>query len=290
MTRLENALACGDFVVTTELNPPKGTDLSAFFAAAQSVGSLVTAVNLTDSHAARMSISPLATAHLLLDQGIEPILQMTGRDRNRIALQGDLLGAHVLGVKNIVCMGGDPPNVGDHPEAKPVFDLSSPGLIQAACALNQGRDLAGNALNQATELHVGAVVNPGADDLSTEISRLREKVDAGATFFQTQAVYEASIYERFANAIHDLPIHVLVGIIPLKSLKMAQYLHDKVPGISIPEVLFKQLEITQTPRKTGVEIAARTVQALRPLCAGVHLMTLGWESEIGPILQQAGID
>ncbi|MCH9675146.1 MAG: methylenetetrahydrofolate reductase [Gammaproteobacteria bacterium] len=290
MTRLRDALASSHFVVTTELNPPKGTDLSTLFDTAKQLHGSITAVNLTDSHAAKMSMSPLAVAHLLNDFGIEPILQVTGRDRNRIALQGDLLGAQALGIRNVLCMGGDPPGGGDHPDAKPVFDLGTTELLSAAAGLNRGIDSAGHSLNAPTSLFIGAVVNPGADDLDAEVARMREKVDAGATFFQTQAVYEAHAFEQFANRIHDLQAHVIAGIIPLKSLKMAKYLHDKVPGITIPDALFKALERSDNVTETSIDAAATTVRDLQPLCAGVHLMTIGWEAQIPHILARAGMN
>ncbi|MEM7252749.1 MAG: methylenetetrahydrofolate reductase [Pseudomonadota bacterium] len=289
MSKLRTALEAERFVITTELTPPKGTDLSDLFAAAASVRELVTAINLTDSHAARMSMAPLAVARLLADQGVEAILQVTGRDRNRIALQSDLLGAHALGIRNVVCMGGDPPSAGDHPDAKPVFDLSSAELLQAVRGLNGGHDFSGNALNQPTDLLVGAVVNPGADNLDVEVGRMREKVDAGARFFQTQAIYDAKDYEAFANRIHDLDVKILAGVIPLKSVKMARYLHEKVPGIRIPDALFKRLDEAADVRETSLDIAGECINTVQPLCAGAHLMTIGWEAEIPHILARAGI-
>ncbi|MCK5361326.1 MAG: methylenetetrahydrofolate reductase, partial [Gammaproteobacteria bacterium] len=188
MSNLEQALASEKFVVTCELNPPKGTDVAPLLEKADQLRNVVDAFNLTDSHAARMAMTPLAVAHLLVDQGLEPILQITTRDRNRIALQGDLLGADALGVHNVVFMGGDPPSNGDHPDAKPVFDVYSSAMLKAATSLQAGTDMAGNPLSGRPRFCIGAVVNPGATDLDEEIMRMAEKIDAGATFFQTQAV------------------------------------------------------------------------------------------------------
>ena len=241
MSHLGTALDGDRFVVTSELTPPKGTSLDSLLARAQALGRHVDAFNVTDSHAARMAMAPMAVSHLLLDHGLEPIMQITGRDRNRIAIQADLLGAWALGVRNIAFMGGDPPKNGDHPEAKGVFDVVSAAIIRAAADMRNGTDMAGNALDGAPEFCIGAVVNPGAKDLDKEIDRMVEKREAGATFFQTQAVYDPGAFERFVKRVDSFGVPLLAGILPVKSPKMAAYMNENVPGIDVPEALIRKI-------------------------------------------------
>ena len=287
MSKLKAAIESGRFIVTSELTPPKGTELVALLDKADALRDVVTAFNLTDSHAARMAMAPMAAARHLLERGIEPIVQMTSRDRNRLALQADMLGAHALGVRNLVFMGGDPPANGDHPEAKAVFDLPSAALLGAASALGRGEDLMGNALSGAAEFLLGAVVNPGAADLAGELRRLEEKVEAGARFLQTQAVYDIGAYERFIEATRHMDLCLLTGIIPIKSPKMAQYMNANVPGISIPDALIKEIGDAPHRRAKSAEIAARIISQVRPMATGVHIMAIGWEDLIPDIMARA---
>ena len=289
MSRLSDALASGPFIVTAELNPPKGTDLAPLFDKAESLRGVVDAFNLTDSHRSMMGMSPMAAARLLVERGIEPILQVTCRDRNRIALQGDLLGAHALGVSNVVCMTGDHPAGGDHPEASPVFDVGAIELLRAISALKGGRDMADNELDGAPDLHAGAVVNPGADDLDSEIRRMAEKIEAGAAFFQTQAVYDTSVFERFMERAAPYDVPIIAGQILLKSAGMARRFNDSLPGVTIPDEVVAGLAGAKDRRKKSAMIAAAIIEELRPMCQGVHLMAIGWESEIPGILAAAGI-
>ena len=290
MSKLKDSLETGTFTFTAELIPPKGTNINSLFEKANVLNGLVTAFNLTDSYTAKMSMSPLAAARLLLDRDVESIVQFTCRDRNRIALQGDLLGASALGLTNIMCMGGDPPTIGDHPEAKPVFDFDAVALLNAITTLGQGHDIHDNPLRGTPEFYAGAVTNPGADDLEWEINRLGQKIDAGAQFFQTQAVYEPVAYEKFANAAAKYNVPFLPSIIMLKSADMAQFLNDKVPGITVPEDIIKQMGDAATPEEksaASVEIAARTIRELKPLCQGVHLIAPGWESKLPQVIKLA---
>ncbi len=289
MSKLAAALERDRFVVTSELTPPKGTELAALLAKAEALRDVVTAFNLTDSHAARMAMAPMAAARRLLENGLEPIVQMTSRDRNRLALQADMLGAHALGVRNLVFMGGDPPANGDHAEAKAVFDLPSSALLRAASALGRGEDMMGNALSGAAHFLLGAVVNPGAADIEGEIRRLEEKLEAGARFFQTQAVYDIGAYERFIEATRHMDLCLLTGIIPLKSPKMAQYMNTRVPGISIPDALIREIGDAPDRRAASVEIAARIVREVRPMARGVHIMAIGWEELIPEIVARADL-
>ena len=289
MPNLAQSIASGRFVVTSELNPPKGTNLEPLFERADSLKHCIDAFNITDSHAAKMSICPMAVAHLLHQRGIEPIMQMTSRDKNRIGLQGDLLGASALGIPNVVFMGGDPPKIGDHPEAKGVFDLMSADLLAAAKGLCEGHDMHGNELSGAADLHIGAVVNPGADNLDAEIDKMKAKVDAGAQFLQTQAVYEPESFERFMNKIAGIKVSILAGIILLKSAKMAQYMTDNVPGIVVPDALIARMDQTDDKAATSIDIAADIINNIKSTCQGIHIMPMGWEAKIPGVLEKVDI-
>ncbi len=286
MDTLQEKIA-DQFVVTSELVPPKGTNLDVLLETARSLDGYVDAFNVTDSHAAHMSLSAIATAHTLIVEGFEPILQMVTRDRNRIAIQSDMLGASLLGITNLVCMGGDPPDVGDHPHAKPVFDLSTAELIGAASTLNSGYDEAGHKLSEPTDFHIGAVVNPGSSDLATEVRRMEEKAEAGARFFQTQAIYEARSFVAFINSIHHLPVTIIAGVMPIKSVKMALYANKKIPGIHIPEWMIQRIANADDVKEVSIQLAAELISELAPLCGGVHLMALGAEDRIPLILDRA---
>ena len=292
-SRLQHQIDSGNFVITCELTPPKGTDLSRLFATADSLKDYVHAFNLTDSHAARMAIDPTAVAHLLLDRGIEPIVQMTSRDKNRIALQSGMLGAAALGVPNLVFMGGDPPKNGDHPDAKPVFDLFASQLLDAANALRSGTDLTGNNLNGTPNFCIGAVVNPGATNLEGEIENMHRKIESGAAFLQTQAVYDAEAFTNFLSKAGDVSVPILAGIIPIKSTKMAKYMNERVPGITVPENLIQQIADaegdSERVKETSISIAANTIRDVRSASGGLHIMAIGWEDKIPAILEQAEV-
>ena len=289
VSHLGAALDGDGFVVTSELTPPKGTSLDSLLERARMLSRHVDAFNLTDSHAARMAMAPMAVSHLLLDHGMEPIMQITGRDRNRIAIQADLLGAWALGVRNVAFMGGDPPKNGDHQDAKGVFDVVSADIIRAAAGMSDGADMAGNALNGSPEFCIGAVVNPGARDLDKEIDRMAEKREAGATFFQTQAVYDAGAFERFVNRVGSLDVRLLAGIIPVKSPRMAAYMNEHVPGIEVPETLIRKLADASDRVAASTEMAAAVISEIRPMCRGVHVMAIGWEDKVPGILEAAGV-
>ena len=289
MSHLRAVLDGDGFVVTSELTPPKGTSLDSLLERARALSRHVDAINVTDSHAARMAMAPMAVSHLLLDHGIEPIMQITSRDRNRIAIQADLLGAWALGVRNIAFMGGDPPKNGDHPDAKGVFDVLSASIIRAAAGLIEGMDMAGNPLEGSPEFCIGAVVNPGAKDLDREIRRMVEKRDAGAAFFQTQAVYDPGAFERFVKRIEPIGARLLAGIIPVKSPKMAVYMNEHVPGIEVPEALICKIADASDRVAASSEIAASVISEIRPMCRGVHVMAIGWEDKIPGILEAAGV-
>ena len=292
MSKLQAAFESGKFVITCELSPPKGTDLSVLIGKAEMLEHAVDAFNLTDSAAARMTMDPVAVGHALLQRGIEPIVQVTSRDKNRLALQSGMLGAHALGIPNLVIMGGDPPHIGDHPEAKGVNDLFSSQIIEAASALNNGGDHAGNRLNgdERTNFFIGSVCNPGAADLNTEIENTRRKIDAGARFFQTQAIYEVERFTQFIERLERPGLTILAGIIPIKSVKMATYMNDRVPGIDIPDALIERIATAEQAGRSVEEsltIAAHTIDRLRAHCNGVHIMAIGWEKHVATLLERA---
>lgn len=289
MQTFSESLKSGKFVVTTELNPPKGTDLRRLFRDADALSAMVDAFNLTDSPGANMSMAPIAAAHLMRDRGIEPILQVTGRDRNRIALEGELLAAAALGVTNVLCMSGDPPGRGDHPDAVGVFDLRAETLLEAVSAMNSGTDMYGNELRGSPSILAGAVANPGADDLDTELARMEEKVRMGASFFQTQAVYDAETFETFMQTARGFGVPVLAGMIVLKSARMARFLDENLPGVSVPGSIIEEMDSAEVPAETSIEITSRLIRDVREMCDGTHIMAIGWESRIPEILERSGL-
>lgn len=291
MSTFKKALESGGFVVTCELSPPKGTDLTGLIQKAERLKDSVNAFNLTDSAAARMTMDPTAAGHALLKLGIEPIVQVTSRDKNRLALQSGMLGADLLGISNLVIMGGDPPHIGDHPEAKGVNDLFSSQIIEAANALNNGRDHAGNLMEGHTRFHIGSVCNPGADDIDAEVENTRRKAAAGAQFFQTQAIYRSEQFKAFVERLNIPDVTVLAGIIPIKSVKMATYMNERVPGIDIPEALIERIAKAEQAGRVVEEsltIAAQTINELRQWCGGIHLMAIGWEKHVKALIERAG--
>ncbi len=289
MPTFSESLKSGRFIVTAELNPPKGTDLGVLFKHAEALNGMVDAFNLTDSAGANMTMAPIAAAHLMLDRGFEPILQVTGRDRNRIALEGELLAASALGINNVLCMSGDPPGRGDHPDAVGVFDLRAETLLDAVTAMNSGADMYGNELKGTPTLFPGAVANPGADDMDVELARMEEKVKRGAVFFQTQAVYDASQFEKFMYSARGFGVPVLAGMIVLKSGRMARFLNDKLPGVSVPETVIEEMDNARYKAAAGVRVASRLIREVREMCDGTHIMAIGWESRIPDILESADL-
>ena len=275
--------------MTSELNPPKGTDLSTLFSHADDLNGMVDAFNVTDSAGANMTMAPIAAAHIMLDRGIEPILQITGRDRNRIALEGEILAASALGITNMLCMSGDPPGRGDHPDAMGVFDLKAETLLDAVKAMNSGADMYGNELKGTPSIFAGAVANPGADDVDHELARMEEKVRRGAAFFQTQAVYDAAAFEKFMETARGFGVPVLAGMIVLKSARMARFLNDNLPGVSVPQSIIDEMDSAHDKADTSVRITARLIRDVRDMCDGTHIMAIGWESRIPAILAAADL-
>ena len=290
MSLLKEKLEKGDFVVTSEVGPPKGVNIEPYLEEADRLKGKVTAINVTDIQSAVMRLGSLAVCHLLKERGIEPVYQLVTRDRNRLALQSDLLSAYVLGIENVLCLTGDHHVLGDHPQAKPVYDLDSVQLLKAAKRLNEGEDMVGNPLEGRPQLFLGAVVNPGIEPLEPQIIKMEKKVSAGARFFQTQPVYEVDKFARFVEKVKDLGVPILAGIVLLKSAKMAKYMNENVPGVNVPQELIEEMaSVSKEDRpKKSVEIAVRLIRKLKPLCQGIHIMPLGWDRYVPDILE--GVD
>jgi len=278
------------FVVTAEVGPPKGTDVAQLQEHIDLLKDKVDGLNVTDNQSSVMRISSLAICRMILDRGGEPILQLTCRDRNRLALQSELLSASVLGVRSVLCLTGDFISVGDHPQAKPVFDLDSVQLLQTVGLLNGGKDLAGNDLLGPTDLFPGAVVTPEADPIEPQMIKFEKKIVAGAQFIQTQAIYDLDNFKRFMDRArqHD-GVKIMAGIVLLVSAGMAKYMNKNVPGIFVPDPLVK--EMADAPKgkrlEAGIRIAGRMIRQLREekICDGVHIMAIGKEECVPDILR-----
>ncbi|MEB3168843.1 MAG: methylenetetrahydrofolate reductase [Cyanobium sp.] len=288
---LQQVLARGQFAITAEVTPPRGADASRTLAAATTLRGRVHAVNVTDGSRAVMRMCSLAVCRLLLDAGIEPVLQMTCRDRNRIALQADLLGAHALGIPNILCLTGDPVRAGDQPSSRPVNELESVRLLQLVSRFNAGEDPLGGVLpDGGTRLFAGAAADPQTRSWNALAVRLRRKQQAGARFVQTQMVMDSQSLRRFIEEITSpLGLPVLAGVFLLKSARNARFINRVVPGACIPEAVIQRLEASADPAAEGVAIAAEQVAQYREMAQGVHLMAVKAEERIPEILDQAGV-
>lgn len=261
------------FTITVELDPPKSSSAQKTFEEAALLKGYVDAINIADCPMSKMRMSPIALSHLIqAHKDIETIFHLTCRDRNSIGLQSELLGASALGVHNILTLTGDHPRQGDHPLSHPVFEMDSTGLLRIASTLNQGHDFMGNPLDEPTNFYIGTTGNPGTEDLSKEVQRIKEKVACGANFIQTQPIYDLEKAEKFIEAIKPLGIPVLLGLIPLKSFKMATYLHEKVPGIALTSSILARME--KGGKEAGLEIAAEHLSGIRRIADGVHIMPL----------------
>ena len=283
----------GEFVVSAEVGPPKGFHVEHLLEEAKTYLSGITAVNVTDNQSSVMRLGSLAMCKALKDEGLTPIYQLTCRDRNRIALQSDLLSAAMFGIENLLLLTGDHTKLGDHPQAKPVFDLDSVSLIHAVKKLEEGVDLGGNELiGEAPKFAKGAVVSPCSDSVDAQLAKIERKVMAGADYFQTQAVFEPEKFIKFMEKAKQFGKPVQVGIIIPKSAGMAKFMNNNVAGIHVPDEMIEELKKDKEKTKagiTGVEIAARIIKECKPYCQGVHIMALGWESKVPELLKAAGI-
>lgn len=277
------------FILTSEVGPPKGTDVEEVLKDAELIKDRVDAINVTDLQSSVMRVGSLAISKLLIERGIEPVFQITCRDRNRLALQSDLLSAAVLGIKNVLALTGDHPALGDHPQAKAVFDMDSVQLLDAIRMLESGKDMAGKELKGVPEFCAGAVVNPGADPLEPEIIKMEKKIGAGAKFFQTQAIYDIELFKKFLDAAGSLKTTIIAGIVLLKSAGMARYMNKNVSGVFVPDHLIEEMDKTQDKSATSIDIAARLIKELKPLCQGIHIMPIGWDKKVPLVLDAAGL-
>ncbi len=287
---LKEKLESGKFVITSEIGPPKGVDIEECLKEAETLREKVDAFNVTDLQASVMKLGSLATCHLLVERKLEPVFQITCRDRNRLALQSDLLSAYVLGVVNVLVLTGDHTVLGDHPQAKPVFDLDSVSLLKAASLLMEGKDMVDSDLAGKPEFCLGAVVNPGADPLEPQIIKMEKKIEAGARFFQTQAVYDLKSFEGFMKIAEKFGVPVLGGIVLLKSAGMAKYMNANVAGVSVPDRYIEMMAKAKKEDrpKVSIEIAAELIKGMKNICRGIHIMPLGWERHVPSVLEQSG--
>ena len=283
----------GEFVVTAEVGPPKGIHLEHLVEEAKTYLSGITAVNVTDNQSSVMRTSTLATCAMMKNAGLTPIYQATCRDRNRLALQSDLLGAAALGIENILCLTGDHTKMGDHPGAKPVFDLDSVSLLYTASQLEKGVDLAGNALvGEPPKFAKGAVVSPISDSVDAQLAKMERKVMAGADYFQTQAVFEPEKFIQFMEKAKQFGKPVQLGVIIPKNAGMCKFMNRNVAGVHVPQDMIDALAADKERAKagiTGVEIAAKIIKECKPYCQGVHIMALGWEDKVPALMEMVGI-
>ena len=282
------------FIITTEVGPPKGINVDGILNEAELVKGKVDGFNVTDMQSSVMRLGSLPMCHLLQDRGMEAIFQLTCRDRNRLSLQSDLLNAYVLGIKNVLALTGDHPILGDHPNAKPVFDLDSVSLLQVATKLMGGRDMNGNELDGKPDFCLGAVVNPGAEPYELyelQLIKMQKKIECGAKFIQTQAIFDLEKFGEFMNRAQKFGVPVIGGIIILKSAGMARFMNNNIAGVSVPDRYIERMATTakEDRPKIAVEIASELVEGMKKLCQGVHIMALGWERYVPNLLRVSGL-
>ena len=289
----KEALNSGKFVITSEIGPPKGTNIEKMCHHIDILKDKVDAINVTDHQSSVMRFPSLGGCLFIKERGGEPIMQMTCRDRNQLALQADLLLAYAKGIRNALCLTGDAVVVGDHKQAQDVFELDSVQLLQTIRQLETGKDLGGNDLDGAVEFCAGAIVTPEAQPIEPQLIKFEKKVEAGAEFFQTQAIYDLENFKRFMEYARQFPVKVLAGIVLLVSARMAKHITENVPGIFVPQELID--ELASAPKgealKKGIEIAGRMIATLKKesICDGVHIMAIGREEVVPDILAIAGV-
>lgn len=287
--KLTEAFKKKEFVITSEVGPVKGCARNghnaAFVAEAAAIKPYVHAINVTDNQSAVMRLGSLAASVLLKQAGLEPIYQLTCRDRNRIALQSDLLSACTLGIDNVLCLTGDHLKLGDHPTGKGVFDIDSVQLLDIARSLSHGRDMMGHDLTAASDLALGAVVNPNFQPLDLQLLKMEKKIAAGAEFFQTQAVYDPKLFEVFVRKVEGFGVPIQFGLVMLKSPKMGKFMNEHVSGIKVPQALIDEMASVPEAgyKNKSLEIATRLLKEISPMVQGIHFMPLGW-SDLVPQL------
>ena len=302
MSKLEESLKSGAFTITGEVGPPKGVAIEHMLKDAEHLRNKVVAINVTDIQSSVMRVGSMAVCKKLFDIGLEPIFQMVCRDRNRLALQSDLLSASILGIENVLALTGDAVPLGDHPDAKPVFDLDSVSLLKTIQTLMNGKDLVGNELEGTPKFFPGAVVAPASEPVEPQLFKMEKKIEAGAKFFQTQAVYEPKRFEEFMKQASKFGVPVLMGIVLLKNVGMAKFMNANVAGVFVPDEIIAEMksaiegvpkeekaERVKRQKAKSVEIAARLIKEMKPMCQGVHIMPLGWDSEVPKVIEAAGL-
>jgi len=289
----EEKLNSGKFLVTTEIGPPKGTDISEMLHDIELLKDKVDAINVTDHQSSVMRYPSIGGCLLIKEHGGEAVLQVTCRDRNRLALEAELLFAHSRGINNVLCLTGDSVDVGDHKEAKPVFYLDSVQLLHMCRTLESGRDMGGNELKGAPSFCLGSSVHPEADFIEPQLIKFDKKVEAGAQFFQTQGVFDLANFRRFMQYASQFDAKILAGIIVMASARMAKYMNANVPGILVHQEVIDELATAEKGKglQKGIAIAARAIRTIREegLCDGVHVMAVGNEKVVPDILEQAGL-
>ena len=293
VSRFRDALNSGKFVITSEVAPPKGTNIDKMLHHIELLKDRVDSINVTDHQSSVMRFPSLGGCLAIKEQGGEPILQMTCRDRNRLALQAELLLAHTRGINNVLCLTGDAVPVGDHKEAKGVFDFDSVQLLSAIRSMESGQDMGGNNLDGSVEFCAGAIVTPEAQPIEPQLIKFEKKVEAGAEFFQTQAIYDLENFSQFMHYSRQFPAKILAGIVLLSSARMAKYMNENVPGIFVPEALIDELASVAKEEMLakGIEIAGRMIATLKKdaICDGVHIMAISKEEVVPDILAAAGL-
>lgn len=280
----QERIKAGEFTVTSEVVPPRGTDLEEMLTKARAMNGHIDALNVTECQRGNMRLGSLTAGSFISKEGIEVIAQVTLRDRNRIALQSDLLSANLLGIRNLLVVTGDLPIHGDHPAARSVFDIDVMTLLGIITGLNEGIDFEGNRIQGPVALFSGAACHPGYEPRELQVLTMEKKARKGARFFQSQAVFDVKDFESFQNDAKHIGAPVLAGIIPLKSAKMARFMNDKIPGVRVPENLIEIMEKSDNPRQEGMAMASRMINELRSFADGVHIMAIGMEEEVPKIL------
>jgi len=291
VSRLRDALARGEFVITGEVAPPHGTDYSAMLESVRKLAPSCHALNVTDNQGATLHLSSLAASRVVLDNGggCEPIFQQTCRDRNRLALQSDLLAAWTLGLENVLVVTGDDPRGGDHPKAKGVFDLDSTQLLEVTMGMNSGVDMNGTPLDGATDFFMGGALFPEAEPWEIQLERALQKIEAGATFFQTQAVTDVDKFARAAEALRPTGAKLIAGILLFKSPRVIKFINERLAGLMVPDSIADRVQSADKPLEEAIAIATEQVRELRDIADGVHIMPLGSDDAVARILEGAGI-
>lgn len=287
MSRLRDALESGEFVVTGEVAPPRGTDLSGMRHTMEVLGPVSTALNVTDNQGATLHLSSLAASRVALEMGFEPIFQQTGRDRNRLALQSDLLAAWTLGLENVLFVTGDDPRNGDHPQAKGVFDLDSTQMIAVGAGLNDGHDMQGRELSGGTGFYIGAALFPEAEPWEIQRTRAEQKVAAGVRFFQTQAIFDFDKLARATEAMHAVGAKVIAGVLILRSVRTIDFINNKLAGLRVPDAVAERIRSARDPAEEAIKLAIEQVRLSREIADGVHVMPLGLDERVPEILRRA---